>query len=64
MIDAAREYSEVLVLMDSATNERQRLFNTSRTLDNLELEIEVMETTNNQPSSNQNNIDSTESNTN
>ena len=62
MIDVAREYSEVSVLMDNATNERQRSFFT-RTLDNLELEMEAMEI-NNQPSSNQNNIDSTESNQN
>ena len=62
MIDVAREYSEVSVLMDNATNERQRSFFT-RILDNLELEMEAMEI-NNQPSSNQNNIDSTESNQN
>jgi len=62
MIDVAREYSEVSVQMDNATNERQRSFFT-RILDNLELEMEAMEI-NNQPSSNQNNIDSTESNQN
>ena len=64
MIDVAREYSEVSVLLDSASNDRQRLFYT-RTLNNLELEMEVMENNNQQqPTSNQNNIDSTESNTN
>ena len=64
MIDVAREYSEVSVLLDSATNDRHRAFYT-RTLNNLELEMEVTESNDQrQPTQNQNNIDSTESNTN